>query len=83
MNALMKEAVRNLHLGRHTQQEGLQRGDFPVDHGDARFALALSPASRAATPGCTPRDDLARRCSPSAARLRDPAHRGRGQAGTR
>jgi hypothetical protein len=29
MNALMKEAVRNLHRGRHTQQEGLQRGDFP------------------------------------------------------
>ncbi len=42
MNALMKESVDYLHRGRHTQKEGEQRGAFPVDHGDAQFALALT-----------------------------------------
>ena len=42
MNALMKETVNYLHHGRHTVAEGTQRGEFPVDHGDARFALALT-----------------------------------------
>lgn len=42
LNDLMKEAVDYLHRGRHTKREGDQRGDFPVDHGDARFALAIT-----------------------------------------
>lgn len=42
MDALMKEAVDYLHRGRHTVRDGQQRGDFPVDHGDARFALAMT-----------------------------------------
>jgi hypothetical protein len=42
MDALMKEAVDYLHRGRHTVREGEQRGAFPVDHGDACFALAMT-----------------------------------------
>ena len=42
MNAVMKESVDYLHRGRHTQQEGERRGEFPVDHGDAQFALAFT-----------------------------------------
>jgi hypothetical protein len=42
MNALMKESVDYLHRGRHTQKEGEQRGEFPVDHADALFALAMT-----------------------------------------
>lgn len=36
------EPVDYLHRGRHTVREGEQRGEFPVDHGDARFALAMT-----------------------------------------
>jgi hypothetical protein len=42
MNALTKESVDYLHRGRHTQREGEQRGEFPVDHADALFALAMT-----------------------------------------
>lgn len=42
MNALMKETVDYLHLGRHTQRGGEQRGEFAVDHADAQFALSLT-----------------------------------------
>jgi hypothetical protein len=31
-----------LHLGRHAADGGPQQGEFPVDHGDAAFALNLA-----------------------------------------
>lgn len=42
MNALLKETVDYLHRGSHTEREGERRGEFTVDHADARFALALT-----------------------------------------
>lgn len=47
INALTKESVDYLHRGRHTQREGEQRGEFPVDHADA----------------VRPRPDTAARCA--------------------
>jgi hypothetical protein len=42
LDALVLAAGNYLHLGRHAADEGPQQGDFPVDHGDAAFALNLA-----------------------------------------
>lgn len=42
MDALLKETVAYLHRGRHPHREGDRAGEFPVDHGDAQFALAMT-----------------------------------------
>lgn len=58
MDAIVKETVAYLHRGRHPQREGERAGEFPVDHADARFALAatrllVSQASRLLNAGFT------------------------------
>lgn len=42
LNALLKDAVDYFNRGRHVVQQGEQKGQFPVSHRDARFALTLS-----------------------------------------
>lgn len=42
LDALVLVAGNYFHLGRHAADEGPQRGEFPVDHGDAAFALNLA-----------------------------------------
>jgi hypothetical protein len=42
LDGLLRSAGVYFHLGRHTADEGPSRGEFPVDHGDARFALNLT-----------------------------------------
>jgi hypothetical protein len=42
LDSLALAAGNYLHLGRHAADEGPQRGEFPVDHGDAAFALNLA-----------------------------------------
>jgi hypothetical protein len=41
LNALLKDAVDYFNRGRHVAQTGEQKGKFPVDHRNARFALTL------------------------------------------
>lgn len=42
LDDLVGAAGRYFHRGRHVARDGTPRaGDFPVDHGDARFALNL------------------------------------------
>ena len=42
MDALIKGAGDYSHRGRHTANDGKERGELPVNPGDARFALALT-----------------------------------------
>lgn len=42
LDAVLKEGGDYLHRGRHVAQAGDQKGEFPVDHADARFALTLT-----------------------------------------
>lgn len=42
LDAVLNEGGAYLHRGRHVAQEGDQKGEFPVDHADARFALTLT-----------------------------------------
>jgi hypothetical protein len=42
LDALLKEAVDYFNRGRHPAKQGVQQGQFPVDHRDARFAVMLS-----------------------------------------
>ena len=41
LDALLKQAGKFLHDGRHVAADGVQAGTFPVDHLDAAFALDL------------------------------------------
>jgi hypothetical protein len=42
LDALLKDAVDYFNRGRHVAQEGEQKGEFPIDHRAAWFALTLS-----------------------------------------
>ncbi len=42
LDALLKKAGAYLHVGRHPADDGDRQGEFPVDHGDAGFALSLT-----------------------------------------
>jgi hypothetical protein len=42
LDDLLRSAGVYFHLGRHTADEGPLQGEFPVDHGDAAFALNLA-----------------------------------------
>jgi hypothetical protein len=42
LDDLLRQAGQYLHHGRHVATAGDQRGSFPVDHHDARFALNLT-----------------------------------------
>lgn len=42
VDAILLELSNYLNGGRHVAKEGTQQGDFPVDHRDAAYALALT-----------------------------------------
>lgn len=42
LDKLLLQLVAFLHEGRHPSDTGAQQGQFPVDHRDAAFALAMS-----------------------------------------
>jgi hypothetical protein len=42
LDAMVLAAGNYFHLGRHAADEGPRQGEFPVDHGDAAFALNLA-----------------------------------------
>ncbi len=42
VDALLDQAGKYFHAGRHVSKTGPQQGEFPVDHRDAEFALALA-----------------------------------------
>jgi hypothetical protein len=42
VDALLDQAGKYFHAGRHVSKAGPQEGEFPVDHRDAEFALALA-----------------------------------------
>lgn len=42
LDGLLRSAGVYFHLGRHAADEGPLRGEFPVDHADAAFALNLA-----------------------------------------
>ncbi len=42
IDALLDQTGKYFHAGRHVSKTGPQQGEFPVDHRDAEFALALA-----------------------------------------
>jgi len=42
VDGLLHKTSSYFHLGRHTAEDGPNQGKFPVDHGDAAFALNLA-----------------------------------------
>jgi hypothetical protein len=42
VDALLEQAGKYFHAGRHVSKAGPQEGEFSVDHRDAEFALALA-----------------------------------------
>ena len=42
LDGVLRSAGVYFHLGRHPADEGPQKGEFPVDHADAAFALNLA-----------------------------------------
>lgn len=42
LDQLVRQLVNFLHEGRHPSDNGPQQGQFPVDHRDTTFALAMS-----------------------------------------
>ena len=42
LDDLAREVGEYLHTGRHVAESGEQQGEFPVDHRDAEFALAMT-----------------------------------------
>jgi hypothetical protein len=49
LDDVLRSAGVYFHLGRHTADEGPLQGEFPVDHGDAAFALNLAKVVLAQT----------------------------------
>ncbi len=42
IDELLNQTGKYFHAGRHVSKAGPQEGEFPVDHRDAEFALALA-----------------------------------------